>query len=107
MLSAEPVHARGIVIAIDPARGVFAVQTRDGPCAVFCRQQGVDVRAGDLLDGALLDARADKLAHADGMCEVTSGSGPLTRSEALARVYVVRQGAYTATPDARPVEPGV
>ncbi|MDO9405571.1 MAG: hypothetical protein Q7T87_16175 [Polaromonas sp.] len=103
----DPVVARGIVIAIDPRQGVFAVQARDGQCAVFLRLNGPTVMAGDLLDGALLDARTDKLVHADGMCEVTSASGPLTRSEALARVYGLRQSKSAATPAARPVEPGV
>lgn len=98
MVSAESTHARGIVIAIDPAQGVFAVQARDGQCAVFCRQDGAVVRAGDLLDGALLDRATDELVHADGICKVGGASGPVTRSEALARVYTVREILPVAMP---------
>lgn len=88
-------HAKGIVIAMDHERRIFAVQTQDGQCATFSQRAGPLVRAGDLLEGALLEKHADALLHMDGACAVAGGSGPLTRAEALALVRAASQGLQT------------
>lgn len=77
---------KGIVIAADPARGVFAVETNDGQCAVFCQYAGPAVQAGDILEGAVVSRGTRVLMHTDGLCAAVGDSGPVTREEALARV---------------------
>lgn len=77
---------KGIVIATDRARAVFAVETEGGRCAVFCQHSGPAVGAGDVVDGAVLSRGTQMLAHRDGICGVVGDSGPLSRQEALARI---------------------
>ena len=77
---------RGIVIAVHAARGVFAIETDDGQCAVFCQHFGPDIQAGDILEGAVVSRGTQVLLHMDGPCAAVGDSGPVTREEALARV---------------------
>ena len=77
---------RGIVSAVNPARAVFAIETDDGQCAVFCQHFGPDIQAGDILEGAVVSRGTQVLLHMDGPCAAVGDSGPVTREEALARV---------------------
>ena len=74
---------RAIVIAVDAARGVFAVQAEDGPCAVFCQHAGPAVQPGDIVEGAVISRGARILGHVEGMCAAVGDSGPIGRDEAL------------------------
>lgn len=82
----DSTRAKGIVIAVDAAGNVFAVESADGVCAVFARQSGPAICAGDLLEGALLDAGQQDLKHGEGVCTAVGHSGPITRQRALALV---------------------
>lgn len=88
-------HAnRGIVIAVDPDRGLFAVQAEDGRCAVFCQHAGPRVQAGDMLNGQVISRGARVLKHADGVCSAVGDTGPITRHDALTRIV----GSMSAKP---------
>lgn len=82
--------SKGIVIAVDTQRGVFAIETDDGQCAVFCQHFGPPIQAGDILEGAVISRGTRVLVHMDGMCAAVGDSGPVTRDEALARVRQYR-----------------
>ncbi|APW37605.1 hypothetical protein RD110_10750 [Rhodoferax koreense] len=84
---------KGIVIAADAARGVFAIETGEGQCAVFCQYAGPPVQAGDILEGAVISRGTRVLMHMDGLCAAVGDSGPVTREEALARVRGQRNPA--------------
>ncbi len=88
---------KGIVIAVDAARQVFAVETDDGRCAVFCQHFGPCVQPGDILEGPVMSRGTQMLVHRDGACAAVGDSGPVTRPEALARVRDRRNPA--AMPD--------
>lgn len=77
---------RAIVIAVAPDRAVFALETQDGVCAVFCQHAGPLVQVGDILSGAVTARGARMLLHPDGSCAAVGDSGPLSRPEALALV---------------------
>jgi hypothetical protein len=77
---------RGIVIAVNAERAVFAIETEDGQCAVFWQHFGPDIQPGDILEGAVAAHGTRVLLHSDGPCAAVADSGPVTREEALARV---------------------
>lgn len=76
-----------IVISVAEDRGAFVVETEEGRCAVFCQSAGPTVRAGDVLEGAMLSRGARWLQHADGSCAVVGDSGPVSREQALALLH--------------------
>jgi hypothetical protein len=78
---------KGIVIAVDPKRRAFAVETEDGTCAVFCQHFGPVVEAGDIVEGAVVARGTQRLLHDEGMCAVVGDSAPLARQDALVRIH--------------------
>jgi hypothetical protein len=78
--------ARGIVIAVDPAMGTFAVETEDGQCAVLTLGAGPPLQAGDVVEGDLTAKGWRGLLHEKGEMSVEGTTGPIPLEEALTRV---------------------
>ena len=70
------------VVAVNRVKRVFALETDDKQCAVFCTVSGPEVRTGDIIEGDAIGLGVRALHHRRGALQAV-GAGPTTLAEAL------------------------
>lgn len=74
---------RAIVLAVDPARELFAAEAENGTCGVFWVITGPIIQPADMLEGDAFQKGHCSLQHPDGISVVTGEAVGIGRNEAL------------------------